>query len=365
MTEITLRDSVIPIAFTQAETETVRDSERRSKQTVSTRAHRSGAEENEQDGLYPPTKTAPPPPTAGRQPQPRVLGAAPGNRGTDQKSIPHPRTSPSRPTTTSIRQQAFDASVAQVESELESHIDQIEQLPQGPAGELDDMETTSTSSSPTTAFSDSISDADEEVQVAFIKQEVERFLTFVHGVLPKEPSVTLYGDNYRTWRKAILRDAAKIESERLLLQRDPPPAIGYVDTFLWEYKNDILYSCMQKSMFLPVIEDVGRRPIDSAAWLWNKLELMYGGPDNERRAVLNKLMGLKIKDGLYSDYLLRFDHLVTRLRKLGYSLPEWMVHDVYIMGLGDYCCMFDKDNWEDVRRDVQMVIENNLRFDRV
>jgi hypothetical protein len=120
---------------------------------------------------------------------------------------------------------------------------------------------------------------------------------------------------------------------------------------------------MQKSLFLPVIEDIGRRPIDSAAWLWNKLEHMYeGSPEKERLDVLTKLMGLKFKDGKYATYFIEFDLLVTRLKKMGYRMPEWMIHDVYIMGLGDYCSSkFNSNNREDVRRDIHTIIKNNKR----
>jgi hypothetical protein len=175
--------------------EITRDWERRAKQAVSTRAHRSGAEQ----GLYHPTTTAVPRPAAGRQPQPRVVGAALGNRPEANPASANPST-----VTASARPQAYDASDAQVESELQRQVERTEQPPQDPAGELDDMETTSTSSSPTTASSVSISDEDEEVKIPVVKQEVGRFLSFVLRVLPKEPSVTFDGSNYRTWRKVIL-----------------------------------------------------------------------------------------------------------------------------------------------------------------
>jgi hypothetical protein len=132
---------------------------------------------------------------------------------------------------------------------------------------------------------------------------------------------------------------------------------------IWEYKNTAMYNHVFNSLSLHVMEKLGRCPIDSASWLWNKLALMYeGSPEKERLDVLTKPMVLKFKDGKYATYFIKFDLLVARLKKMGYRVREWMIRDVYIMDLGDYYYpKFNSNNREDVRRDIHTIIKNNKR----
>ncbi|EFE44565.1 hypothetical protein TRV_00658 [Trichophyton verrucosum HKI 0517] len=112
------------------------------------------------------------------------------------------------------------------------------------------------------------------------------------------------------------------------------PPDSQVHPKLWEVQNEWLYDFMYESIGPQFKDEIFEPPNRSAYLLWRQIE-SYCSLVNEddRRYLIQKLMTINAKNDF--DYISTFYRYYSKIRKLGFIIPDWMAQDLLYLRVSE------------------------------
>ncbi|KAF3483918.1 uncharacterized protein GIQ15_03242 [Arthroderma uncinatum] len=137
------------------------------------------------------------------------------------------------------------------------------------------------------------------------------------------------------WKDRVFEQAKAVTCLPILENREETcPPDSPTDQKLWEVQNEWLYDYMIESIGPQFKEEIEEPPNRSAYLLWRQIE-SYCSLVNEddRRYLIQKLMTINAKNDI--EYISTFHRYYSRIRKLGFTIPDWMAQDLLCLRVSE------------------------------
>ncbi|KAK2873457.1 hypothetical protein FQN49_002349 [Arthroderma sp. PD_2] len=137
------------------------------------------------------------------------------------------------------------------------------------------------------------------------------------------------------WKDRVFEQAKAVTCLPILEDREETcPPDSPTNPQLWEVQNEWLYDYMIESIGPQFKEEIVEPPNRSAYLLWRQIE-SYCSLVNEddRRYLIQKLMTINAKNDI--EYISTFHRYYSRIRKLGFTIPDWMAQDLLCLRVSE------------------------------
>ncbi|KAN0073264.1 hypothetical protein V8E54_008484 [Elaphomyces granulatus] len=156
-------------------------------------------------------------------------------------------------------------------------------------------------------------------------------------------------------RTAILSDADVIGGLEMILQGQTNPPAGSNLEAIWNKKNEILRCRIIQSFSSTVRTQMNLIDENTASALFERIARDYGKSLAEERLMLSKeLKEMKIENNDYLAYMRKVNSIRQKYAALECPLDENILHDFFILGLGNWQSYFIKnklDKFYSTKRD--------------
>jgi hypothetical protein len=178
--------------------------------------------------------------------------------------------------------------------------------------------------------------------------------------LTEKCRVTLHTDNFEQWRTAILSDADMIGGLEMITEgQTTPPAEPALDKEIWIKKNEILRCRMIQSFSTTVRTQMNLVDESTASALYERIARDYGKSLAEERLMLSKeLKEMKIENNDYLAYMRKVNSIRHKYAALSCPLDENILHDFFILGLGNWQSYFIKNKMDEFYSTKRDPIQN-------